>query len=91
MNQNNNYKAWRTKVDEFRGYVKGKLEDIEKQVDDHISGAEKRKEDICDEIQALRDFMVSYKAVQRFKNSLWGALGGGVVSGIAFLVYQLFF
>lgn len=82
MNQNqtnNNSKAWRTKVDEFRGYVKSKLETLEKKIDEHCIGAEKRKEEIAKDIAEIKKYIAGRKAVRRFSKFLWGVFGGTVL------------
>lgn len=92
MNQNqtnNNSKSWRTKNDEFRGYVKAKLEDLEKKIDGHCESAEERRKEIADDLTKIKEYVAGKRAISKFKNGIWGALGGSIFMATYFFLQWL--
>ena len=94
--QNNNFKNWKCKVDEFRGFMKEKVENLEKLIAGHCKGAEARRiehikelKDINTKMSTIEQYMAAHKAVQKFKSSLWGFLGGLLSLMIGFILYKV--
>lgn len=79
---NNNYSKWKTKVDEYRGYVRGILEEMRTDVQEI-----KNKQLSHDgDIQELKIYMESHKAIAKKKGILWGFIGSIFGSVIIFIV-----
>ncbi len=93
---NNNFKNWKCKVDEFRGFMKKAVTDLETLIATHCKGAETRRieldkslKTINEKMGSIEQYMAAHKAVQRFKSSLWGFLGGLFSLAVGFILYKV--
>lgn len=94
---NNNFKNWKCKVDEFRGFMKSEVESLKNLVTTHCKGAETRRTEINTELKGINEkmgkveqYMAARKAVRSFKSALWGFVGGLVSLGVGFILYKIF-
>lgn len=84
MNNKTNNNEWKISAAEFKGFVKEKLEDLEERINQHRDGAEKRQDKIWKELKALNDYVVAEKAVKKYKQSIYGVLGGAAFMGLLY-------
>jgi len=83
-NGNNNH--WKVSVAEFRGYMRGTLEGIEKVI-------KEQKKDMCTvkkDIVKIKEYIAGRKAVQNFRSAFWGFIGSVVFLILGFALYKLF-
>ena len=62
---------WKTTVDEFRGFVKAKLEMVE-------SNSKHLKE--------ISEYIIREKAKRKVLSSIYGFIGGAIISGLLILI-----
>ena len=82
-NSNNH---WKVSVAEFRGYMRGKLEDIVTVAVDQKKELNIVKKDIV----KIKEYIAGRKAVQNFRSGLWGFIGGFIMLLIGFVLYKVF-
>lgn len=90
--EENNNGSWRTRVDIFRGWVRGKVEGMETDIKDTKTGIDtlNAKFDnhwalMTEQIASLREF----KAAQVVKNVKYGFFGGAGGAGVLAVLYWL--
>ena len=86
MNDVKTNDRWKVSPDEFRGYMRAKLENIE------FVGTEQRKDmtAVKKDIVRIKLYIAGAKAVQKFRSSLWGSIGGVIAVVVGFCLYKLF-
>ena len=82
-NSNNH---WKVSVAEFRGYMRGTLEGIEKVIKEQKKDMRIVKNDIV----KIKEFIAGRKAVQNFRSAVWGFIGSVFMLGLGFALYKLF-
>jgi len=85
-NKNNNNNSWKVSVADFRGYMRGKLEDIEIVIKDQKKDMNFVKKDIV----KIKEFIAGRKAVQNLRSSVWGFIGGVFMLILGFALYKIF-
>ena len=83
-NSNNNH--WKVSVAEFRGYMRGKLEDIV------VAAKEQKKElnIVKNDIVEIKEYIAGKKAVQNLRSAIWGFIGSVFMLGLGFVLYKIF-
>ncbi len=84
-NKNGN-NHWKVSVAEFRGYMRGTLEGIQKEIKDQKKDMSFVKKDIV----KIKEYVAGRKAVHGFKSAVWGFIGGAFIVVIGFLLYKFF-
>ena len=84
-NSNNN-NSWKVSVADFRGYMRGKLEDIEVVIKDQKKDMNFVKKDIV----KIKEYIAGRKAVQNFRSAVWGFIGSMFMLGLGFVLYKIF-
>jgi len=82
----NSNNSWKVSVADFRGYMRGKLEDIEVVIKDQKKDMSFVKKDIV----KIKEYIAGRKAVQNFRSAIWGFIGSVFMLGLGFILYKLF-
>lgn len=82
----NGNNSWKVSVADFRGYMRGKLEDIEVVIKDQKKDMNFVKKDIV----KIKEYIAGRKAVHGVKSAIFGSVGGIVVVIVGFILYKLF-
>jgi len=85
-NKNKNNNHWKVSVAEFRGYMRAKLENIE-------STAKEQKKELTivkGDIVTIKEFIAGRKAVQNFRSTIWGFIGGIFTLLVGAILYKIF-
>jgi len=85
-NKNKNNMHWKVSVAEFRGYMRGKLEDIA------LVAREQKKEmtTVKNDIVKIKEYIAGRKAVQNFRSAFWGFIGSLFFLILGFVLYKVF-
>lgn len=86
MNNNKNNNHWKVSVAEFRGYMRGKLEDIVEVAKEQRKELNAVKKDIV----KIKVYIGGRKAVQNFRSGFWGFIGGVFMLLLGFALYKIF-
>ena len=82
----NSNNSWKVSVADFRGYMRGKLEDIEVVIKDQKKDMNFVKKDIV----KIKEYIAGRKAVQNFRSAVWGFIGSIFMLGLGFALYKIF-
>ena len=77
---------WKVSVAEFRGYMRGKLEDIVLVAVDQKKEMNAVKKDIV----KIKEYIAGRKAVQNFRSAFWGFIGSMFFLVLGFVLYKVF-
>ena len=84
-NNGNNGTNWKVSVAEFRGFVKATLENLNTTLEAHGKSITIVKNDI----QKIHEYMAGQKAVQRFKGTFYGVIGGGIFTLAIYIIQKV--
>jgi len=86
MNETKSNNHWKVSVAEFRGYMRGKLEDIVTVAVDQKKELNIVKKDIV----KIKEYIAGRKAVQNLRSAIWGFIGSVFMLLVGFVLYKVF-
>ena len=84
-NSNSN-NSWKVSVADFRGYMRGTLEGIQKEIKEQKKDMRTVKNDIV----KIKVYIGGRKAVQNFRSAVWGFIGSMFMLILGFVLYKVF-
>ncbi len=77
---------WKVSVAEFRGYMRGTLEGIQKEIVTQKKDMNFVKKDIV----KIKEYIAGRKAVQNIRSAVWGFIGSMFFLVVGFILYKVF-
>lgn len=82
----NNNNSWKISAAGFRGYMRGILEGIQKEIKEQKKDMNMVKNDIVE----IKEYIAGKKAVQNLRSAVWGFIGSIFMLTLGFALYKIF-
>ena len=84
--------VWKLATEQFKGYMEARIEGLNDRIKDALDQIDSNNKCICevkDSVNKIQTQLEISKAVQKLKQTIWGAIGGLIASLLIALFKEL--